>query len=184
MVCPPVLAAGRDDRLHEEPPRVAIGKQRERRRAQPSNARGVGDPEHGGHDHLEADRSHVELGGRGVPVGPACENLFGLALHRLVVAARRVAVERGELCSLACACARRRHARESRRAEEEMVRGCLRQRRSEAKHMVSAVKTRLMSSDGVQVASHGPVAGIGTRKRWSNWQWHATALRRASTGRR
>jgi hypothetical protein len=113
---------------------VALGKQRERRRAQPVDARGVGDPEHGGHDHLEADRFHVRLGGSGVPVGPACENLFGLALHRLVVAGKRVAVERGELRSSPAHVLGAVDVRESRRAEEEMVRGGLGQRRSEAKH--------------------------------------------------
>ena len=132
---PPVLTAGRDYRLEEEPPRVALGKQRERRRAQPVYARGVGDPEHRGHDHLEADRFHVRLGGRGVPVGPACESLFGLALHRLVVAAQRVAMERGELHSPFAHVLGSVEVRESRRAKEEMVRGGLGQRRSKAKHI-------------------------------------------------
>jgi hypothetical protein len=132
---PPVLSAGRDHRLNEKAPRVALAKQLERRRAQPLDACGLGDPEHRGHHHLKGDPLDMWLSGGGAPIGPARKSLLGLALNRLLIAGERASMERRQLLAPHAHVLGAIEVRESRRAEDEMMRRGLGQGSSEAKHV-------------------------------------------------
>lgn len=132
---PPVLAAGGDHRFDEEAPRVALAKQPERRRTQPLDPGGFGDSEHRRHHHLEGDPLDMRPGGGGATVGPARKRLFGLALHRLVVAGERAAVERRQLLSPHAHVLGAVEVRQPRRAEDEVMSRGLRQGSPEAKHV-------------------------------------------------
>ena len=154
---PSVLAARRDHRLNEEALRVALAKQRVGCRAQPLDARGLGDPEHRRHHHLEGDLLDMWLSRGRATEGPARESLLGLALHGLVVAGESASVERRELHLSHAHVLGAVEVRESRWTGMRWCADALASAAPRRSTFVSAVKTSLMSSGSVR-HSHGPLS--------------------------